>query len=144
MNETENRMRVFLDTNVLFSAIVYPTSVSRRAFEEIILHHIPVICEYSLIEIQRILKAKSPHVIAKWDRLITTINFELAYTPTDQLESYPVAIRDKNDLPILVSAYLTEPDLLVSGDKDFHSAEIKEFFAVCTPSEFLQWFSPQE
>jgi predicted nucleic acid-binding protein len=41
------------------------------------------------------------------------------------------------DTNVLFSA---EPDLLVTGDKDFHTKEIQEFFTVCTPGEFLQWF----
>jgi predicted nucleic acid-binding protein len=140
MNGAESRMRVFLDTNVLFSAVVFPKSISRQAFEEILMHHVLVICEYSLVEMERILREKVPHKIPVWDRLITGMKFELAYTPLDQT-TYPVPpIRDDKDLSILVSAYIAEPDLLVTGDKDFHTKEIRKFFTVCTPLEFLQWF----
>jgi putative PIN family toxin of toxin-antitoxin system len=144
MNGAESKMRVFLDTNVLFSAVVFPKSIARQAFEEILNHHVLVICEYSLVEMERILREKVPHKIPIWDRLITGMKFELAYTPLDQNAYSVPRIRDDKDLAILVSAYIAQPDLLVTGDKDFHTGEIREIFIVCTPGEFLQRFSQHE
>jgi predicted nucleic acid-binding protein len=140
MNVAENKMRIFLDTNVLFSAVVFPKSIARQAFEEILMHHVLVICEYSLVEMERILREKVPHKIPIWDRLIAGTKFELAYTPLDPTVYSVPSIRDEKDLPILVSAYIAEPDLLITGDRDFHTTEIREHLAMCTPVEFLQWF----
>ena len=43
-------------------------------------------------------------------------------------------------MPILVSAILAQPDVLVTGDYDFHTPEIQEYFAVYTPGDFLRTF----
>jgi len=47
-------------------------------------------------------------------------------------------IRVKKDTSILVSAILAEPDIMISGDKDFHTQEIREYFTVYTPADFLR------
>ncbi|WP_211236980.1 hypothetical protein [Aneurinibacillus terranovensis] len=43
-------------------------------------------------------------------------------------------------LLIVVSALLAQPDILVTGDQDFHTPEIKEQLVVLSPSEFLRAF----
>jgi len=50
-------------------------------------------------------------------------------------------IRDQKDLPILVSAMVAQPDIIVTGDLDFHTPEIQEHFTVMTPGDFLRTFS---
>lgn len=47
---------------------------------------------------------------------MTSLEFELTYTPTD-VKSYNVpSIRDPQDLPILVSAMVTQPDIFINFD----------------------------
>lgn len=52
-------------------------------------------------------------------------------------------IRDPADLPILASAMLAQPDILVTGDNDFHTPEIQEYFTVLTPADFLKSFGQE-
>ena len=49
-------------------------------------------------------------------------------------------IRDEADIPILVSVIIAQPDILITGDQDFHKSEIQEYVAVYTPSDFLKVF----
>jgi predicted nucleic acid-binding protein len=49
-------------------------------------------------------------------------------------------IRDIADLPILVSVMVAQPDIVVTGDHDFHTPEILEHFTVLSPSDFLRSF----
>lgn len=67
--------------------------------------------------------------------------FEIAYTPSDLSTVNAPYIRDPKDLPILVSAMVAQPDIIVTGDLDFHTPEIKEYFTVMTPADFLRAFS---
>lgn len=73
--------------------------------------------------------------------MLTNSDFELTYTPEDfSIFDIPY-IRDSDDLPILVSALIAEPDMLVTGDQDFFTAEIREYLVVYSPTDFLRNFT---
>ena len=76
--------------------------------------------------------------MSKWDRFLTSLEFELAYTPVDLSAVARLPIRDPADLSTPVSAMIPQPDILVTGDKDFHAPEIQTSFSVLTPSDFLK------
>lgn len=141
MNKKSNSFRVFVDSNVLISAMHSQTSVSRELLFLLAEEHHLIICSYSIMEVSKIIKKRFPDKLSEWDRFLTQLEFELAYTPSD-ISFFPVpSIRDAKDIPILVSAILAQPDIFVTGDKDFHTQEIKEHFAIYTPIEFLRSFS---
>ena len=56
-------------------------------------------------------------------------------------EDYP-EIRDKNDLPILVSAIVAGADVIITGDKDFFDMKARDFEmelpVIITPREFIE------
>ena len=67
---------------------------------------------------------------------LSKLSFELVYTPADiNSASYP-NIRDKEDLPILVSALLSDVDILITGDKDFFELEIDKP-EIISPRDYL-------
>ena len=135
-----NAFRVFVDSNVLISAMQSEESVSRTLLLLLSEDHHLIICSYSIAEASRVISKLFPDKMAEWDRFLNRIEFELAYTPSD-IKSFPAPyIRDEKDIPILVSAILAQPDILVTGDRDFMTPEIKEYFAVYTPNEFLRNF----
>jgi len=71
------------------------------------------------------------------DKFLSKVSFELVYTPADiDSANYP-EIRDKGDLPILVSALLSEVDVLITGDKDFFEVKIDKP-EIITPREYLE------
>ena len=140
MNEKNNVFRVFVDSNVLISAIQSETSVSRKLLLLLSEDHQLIICSYSITEVSRIISKRFPNKLSEWDHFLTRLEFELVYTPSD-ISSFKVPyIRDDKDIPILVSAILAEPDILVTGDHDFHTHEIQEHFAVYTPVDFVKNF----
>jgi predicted nucleic acid-binding protein len=65
----------------------------------------------------------------------------ITYTPADYRPYSIPDIRDEKDIPILVSIVIAEPDILITGDKDFHTDEIKEYISVYTPSDFFRDFT---
>lgn len=141
MSKKSNSFRVFVDSNVLISAMHSKASVSRKLLLLLAEEHNLIICSYSITEVSRIIGKRFPDKLPEWDRFLTQLGFELTYTPSD-LSSFPTPyIRDAKDIPILVSAILAQPDILVTGDRDFHTSEIKEYFAVYTPVEFLRNFN---
>ncbi|MHB8127208.1 MAG: putative toxin-antitoxin system toxin component, PIN family [Desulfitobacteriaceae bacterium] len=143
MNEKNNVFRVFVDSNVLISAMQSETSVSRKLLLLLAEEHQLIICNYSIAEVSRILNKRFPNKLPEWDQFLTRLEFELAYTPSDISSFSAPYIRDEKDIPILVSAILAQPDILVTGDHDFHTPEIQEYFAVMTPGDFLRNFSKE-
>ena len=56
---------------------------------------------------------------------MSCLSYELVYTPLKiNKDNYP-EIRHEKDLPILVSAILSDIDCFVTGDKDFFDVEIE-------------------
>ncbi len=58
----------------------------------------------------------------------------MVYTPTDM--TMAPKIKDQKDIPVIVSAIVSDVDILITGDKDFAELSI-ERPEVLTPSEFL-------
>ncbi len=144
MSEKSNLFRVFVDSNVLISAMQSKTSVSRKLLLLLSEEHQLIICSYSISEVSRVLNKRFPNKLPEWDQFLIRLEFELAYTPAD-ISSFSVPyIRDEKDIPILVSAILAQPDILVTGDHDFHTPEIQEYFAVMTPGDFLNAFGGED
>ncbi|GGB38156.1 putative toxin-antitoxin system toxin component, PIN family [Virgibacillus dakarensis] len=137
-NET---MRVFVYSNILISAVLSEKSISSQLLEYIIEYHQLVICSYSITEVSRVINKKFPNKVNIWDQFLTTLEFELTYTPSDHRPYSIPDIRDEKDIPILVSLVIAEPDILITGDKDFHTDEIKEYFTLYSPSDFLRDFT---
>jgi putative PIN family toxin of toxin-antitoxin system len=141
MNETRNKFRVFIDSNVLISAFISEESPSRQLLRTLIQDHHLILCSYSLNEVSRVLKNKFPGKMTDWDYMLTNSDFELTYTPEDLSIFDTPYIRDPDDLPILVSALIAEPDMFVTGDKDFFTQEIQEYLVVYSPTDFLRNFT---
>ena len=136
MSETNSPLRVFVDSNILISAILSPNSTSAQVLKTIIEEHQLILRSYSLTEVSTVIDHKFPRLITKWDTFLTTLEFELAYTPSDLTTIKAPPIRDPKDLPILVSALIAQPDVLITGDQDFYTPEIKDLVQVCTPQSF--------
>lgn len=144
MSEKNNVFRVFVDSNILISAMLTDTSISRKLLLLLAEEHHLIICSYSITEVSRVLKKRFPNKLNEWDHFLSRLEFELAYTPLD-FSTFPTPhIRDEKDIPILVSALLAQPDIFISGDQDFHTPEIQEHLVVYTPAQFLKYFSDGE
>jgi putative PIN family toxin of toxin-antitoxin system len=117
-------MRVFVDTNILVSAILFPKSKVADSFSIVLKDHSLVICQYSIEELEAVFRNKFPEKIESLQKFLGELTYELVSIPKNiDYSKYP-NIRDKNDLPILVSAILSKSDILLTGDKDFDDIEI--------------------
>jgi uncharacterized protein len=119
-------MRIMTDTNILISAILFPNSIAKRVLEKILVEHQLVLCSYIIDEIHKVFESKFWDKIEIVEPFLLELSFELVYTPKRiNPDEYP-NIRDKNDLPILVSAILSDIDIFITGDKDFHAVDIEK------------------
>ena len=113
-------MRILVDTNILFSALVFPNSKPARALLDIADNHEIVLCDQNISELRDILNRKAPQFLADAEVLLSVLSYELipAVTHAEKL------IRDATDQPILNAAIVQNVDIILTGDKDFLSLDI--------------------
>lgn len=129
-------MRVMVDTNILFSAIIFPKGQAANAFTHCLLNHELVISTYVINELKQVIKKKKPEKLSAIDDFFEKLSFELAYT-SDNIETELFSIRDPKDYPVLYTAIIENVDILISGDKDFKDTDVTHP-EILTPQEFLE------
>ena len=129
-------MRIMLDTNILISSILFPNGATAKAFEKCILEHDVVISSYVIDEIKKVVAKKFPNKIEVVDKFLTTLSFDLVYTP----DNYPqdlFEIRDRKDYPVLYTSIIENVDILLTGDADFSTIKL-EHPEILTPAQFME------
>ena len=128
-------MRVMLDTNVLLSALLFPSARMNRMMQSIFEEHRMVLSSFVVEELTYVVKRKFPGKLQAVDYLLASMSFELAYTP-QEIEQGLFEIRDMKDYPVLYTAIWEDVDVLVTGDKDFSDVDV-ERPEILTPAQFL-------
>lgn len=128
-------MRIMLDTNVLISALLFPSMKMNSMIESILLRHRFVLCSYVIEELVEVVKRKFPTKEKAIYDLLNGIKFEYIKTPDMQKKDL-FKIRDVKDYPVLYSAIIGKTDILITGDKDF-SDIIIEKPEILSPSQFI-------
>lgn len=101
-----------------------------------------VLPSYVLEELKEVIKRKFSEKFDLLDQFIQELPFSLAYTPERIDAKKHPDIRDKKDLPILVTAILEDVDVMITGDADFAAVEI-ERPEILTPSGFLEKYGAE-
>ncbi|MHC6203603.1 putative toxin-antitoxin system toxin component, PIN family [Breznakiellaceae bacterium SP9] len=129
-------MRIMLDTNILISMALFPSSKMNALKKTICKYHQIILCSYVVDELKDVVRRKFPMRQTDVDVFLQTLPYILVYTP-DYINTtiYPY-IRDASDVPVLVSAILEDADILLTGDKDFSVIEIAKP-EILTVTEFL-------
>ena len=125
-----------VDTNILFSAIIFPKGQAANAFTHCLLNHELVISTYVINELKQVIKKKKPEKLSAIDDFFEKLSFELEYT-SDNIETELFSIRDPKDYPVLYTAIIENVDILISGDKDFKDTDVTHP-EILTPQEFLE------
>jgi predicted nucleic acid-binding protein len=71
MIEKKNSFRIFIDSNIIISAIHSVTSLSGRLLLLLSLEHHLIISSYSINEVSRVLEKRFPNKLAEWDQFLT-------------------------------------------------------------------------
>ncbi len=114
-------MRVLVDTNILFSALLFPRSKPARALLHLADDHEIVLCDRNIAELRDILKRKAPQYLPDAEVLLAELPYELV-PAIDHAEKL---IRDAKDQPILNAAIVSDVDVILTGDKDFLSLDME-------------------
>ena len=128
-------MRVFLDTNVLVSAVA-TRGLCADVFREVLTSHELIICDALLQEVKKALQQKvkaPPSLASEFLNLLTqdTIKAKPSRLPR-------VAIKDKSDLIILAAALSGNAELLVTGDRELLDLGNVEGLDIVSPRAFWE------
>ena len=118
--ERDGKMRILIDTNVLFSALVFPRSKPAKALFYIADNYEIVLCDRNIAELRDILGHKEPKYLPDAEALLAEMSYELI-AAVDHAEKL---IRDAKDQPILNAAIVSDVDIILTGDKDFFSLDM--------------------
>ena len=126
-------MRILIDTNILFSALVFPHSRPAAALLHVANHHEMVLCDRNITELRDILQRKAPRFLPDAEVLLA----ELAYELIPAMDHAEKLIRDAKDQPILNAAIVSDVDVILTGDKDFLSLDM-DHPKCMTVAQFLE------
>lgn len=125
-------MKILVDTNILISAVLFPHSKPARALIYTAENHEMVLCDQNLTELREVLSKKAPQSLLDAEVLLTELSYELIPAALHAQK----LIRDAKDQPILNAAILYDVDIILTGDKDFLSLDMKHPKCM-TVSQFL-------
>jgi len=128
-------VKIFIDTNVLISAMLFPGSKTAYVFDYILETHQPVICSYSIDEAYTVFEKKFPHKLESLKDFFDNLDYEHFISPKTINENNYPEMRDPHDVPILASAILSDSDILLTGDKDFDNLDLKRPL-ILSPSKY--------
>ncbi len=135
-------MIIFVDSNVLVSAILNPNSTPHKAYAKAVtLPNKAFVCQQNIDEVRRTFRVKFPTRLDDIDTFFKTASAVLEIIPTPQEEtSTENKIRDINDRPIIRAAIKVDADIILTGDKDFLEAGLLKPLPM-SPSQFLLYKS---
>jgi len=108
-------MKILTDTNIIFSALLFPESRPAKVLLHIVEHHNLILCDYIVSELRNVVSRKRPDLLADIDVLLAKLSFELVPAPLQPCKLIP----DPKDHPILNAAIIADVDIIISGDKHF-------------------------
>ena len=113
-------MRILVDTNILFSALLFPLSKPAKALMHAANNHQIVLTDLNIAELRNILQRKAIQYLPDMEVFLAELSYELipAVGRAEKL------IRDPKDQPILNAAIVSGVDIILTGDKDFLSLDI--------------------
>lgn len=131
-------MIVFLDTNILISAALNSKGVPYQAFLKAVTYpNKAIICEQNLVEIKNVFQRKFPDKLKLLEQFLTLALQIIELVPIPYgVNNNEILIRDIADRPILRAAICAKADIVLTGDKDFLEADIRNP-KMMTASQFL-------
>jgi len=111
------KARAFVDSSVLFSAVY---STSGHSSDLLVMGAegdiLAVISDFVIVETRRNIRELKPEKLALLDRLLVTVQFEVARVTSDDVADAKQWIVLK-DAPVLAAAKVARVDMLVTLDK---------------------------
>jgi len=130
--------RVFVDTNILLSGLVFKGNESKvldLAIEGTIRLVVP---EVVIGEARTVLGEKFPRHTHVLDEFLSLVGYDPGSSPSeDDFLRARAALRDPGDVPVLAAVLACKPDFALTGDNDLLTPEVRAVFLLMTAREFL-------
>lgn len=126
-------MRILVDTNILFSAMLFRNSKPAKALRHASDFHEMLICDRSIQELRKTVQKKGSRRLPDIEVFLAEHPYELIHA----VEHGTKLIRDEKDQPILNAAIVAGADVILTGDKDFLSLGM-EYPRCLTAAQFLE------
>ena len=130
-------MRLFLDTNVVLSAILFPDGRTAAFFRRAITDHTILLSDYVVEELRTVFTRKFPAKVDVLEKFLAELSFETIDVPVVRIASGHPGLRDPKDAPIVEDAIKSGCDYLITGDKDLHVLEREGPPKIVAPGAFL-------
>lgn len=128
-------MRVFLDTNVLVSAIA-TRGICADLLRVVASEHTLVAGEVVLTELRRVLATRIRLPAERIDEVETFLRTYEVVAKPDAMD--PVLVRDAADRWVLANARAAQAGVLITGDGDLLAVATSAGLRIVTPREFWE------
>ncbi|MBI3340136.1 MAG: PIN domain-containing protein [Chloroflexi bacterium] len=142
---TPKNPKVFLDTSVVFAAVLSPTGGARKLFlmaEAGMLRL--VVGPTVLVECDEVVRRKAPDSMPRLAQLLAAARVETSDSPTkSRIKTAESIVRYAPDARVLAEAIRAEPDWFVTHDKEHFLKSRGKFdlpFEIGTPGDLIQKF----
>jgi putative PIN family toxin of toxin-antitoxin system len=135
-------LRVFLDTNVLFSGLYSSRNAPGKVLEYFIRGKLTVVISQQVLEeVVRVMKEKLPEALPLFNELLENSPPDIVADPLYEDIAHLCRLLHKEDASILAAAISAEVDYLVTGDRHFlGNADIakKAGLRIITPTALIK------
>jgi putative PIN family toxin of toxin-antitoxin system len=138
----EPKLRVFLDSNVIFSGLYSAGGAPGIILERFIEGRLMVVVSQQVLdEVIRTIKDKLPEALPALRKLLVNAPPEIRKDPIPEEVKRWSGLLDVGDAAVLAAAVAAQPDYFVTGDRHFiDNPEIAEKadLQIVTPAQFIE------
>lgn len=128
-------MRIFLDTNVLVSAVA-TRGLCADVLREILIHHQLIISSSLIQELEKALRKKLGLPEDLTSEFVEVLQKESVFSTSSSLPD--IEIKDKDDLTIVSCALNGKADLFITGDKELLGLKRIGDMGIVSPRAFWE------
>ena len=139
-------LRVFLDTNVIFSGLYSFQGAPGTILKHFVEGHISVVVSQQVLEeVVRTIKEKMPEALPALKRFLVNAPPEVVADPSPEAQQRWAKEIHTADAAILAAAIAAKPDYFITGDNHFFENRTiieKSGLNIITPAQFLKLLEP--
>jgi uncharacterized protein len=140
------KLRIFLDTNVIFSGLYSSQGAPGIVLEHFVKGHVNVVISQQVLEeVVRTTKVKLPEALPALKRFLVNAPLEVIADPSPEaIQQWTKEIHSA-DAAILAAAITAKPDYFITGDNHFLENQTiieKSGLNIMTPAQFLNLIRP--
>ena len=128
-------MRIMVDTNILVSAALFPSSKVALSLSSASQEHTLIICDYVLEELATVFNRKFPDKTTHIDDFLSKLAYEFCNACGVKLDT--PEMRHEDDRPILQAVIDAKADVILTGDNDFHALDVV-YLRIISPAELME------